>query len=701
MTDQRDNKRMQENGGGEDAGGKMPMITRRAMLSSLGMAGAALAAGGVIGGTVSTALGAGVPVTGDVYGHKGQPDMMPMDLLDANYCLSVTIAELRDLTAPDPDFTYFVKDGKQAGAFVYDSADATSADNGGTVLVSTSGARFKRLYDGSLNVKWFGAKGDGVNDDRPAIQSAIDAGGARCNIYFPQGTYRITQSLVINQPEVTLYSDFKSEYTPRIICTTANIWMIQVKHYSFCMKGLQLEGDGVLTQNPYAPTVSGILIDRSNGSGQETLSNLDADIQFCGFFKMNECVRCVGRNVFFNYNIFSNSVKAVIVDQYPNAECRGYRFVQNRFHSMGKDLSSLAPGVESWCIEFTSIRAYGNQVLGNMADFCKGFYKGPVDRSSINDNQAYNSFGDGVRIVNSDGATTLFQQGYEIGGNIFVGAQNFGWNKTMSDATQQMNYGIVAEAPVLQNGFISNNVITFCNKDGIYIYNLGAGVIQDNYILSPNKRADIDGSVYAGIRIGSGSQNMIAGNMIRSTVPNGAAHKNGIHNGATGSKLIDNFGYNQSGDFIVNTAPDTTDVVEPGIPKYAETYKRNTSADTFGMRMYTHNASAQKTLYGEVVAMQQSSSAGAEKADLQFNAMSNGTFKPLMKAAWQGALSVGDRAGKETLQNGYVNAKALHGEFVSFLPSAAASVPNGSLFMDSADGKLKFKDGSGVIASLS
>ncbi|MDF2715518.1 MAG: hypothetical protein K0R28_2443, partial [Paenibacillus sp.] len=156
----------------------------------------------------------------------------------------------------------------------------------------------------------------------------------------------------------------------------------------------------------------------------------------------------------------------------------------------------------------------------------------------------------------------------------------------------------------------------------------------------------------------------------------------------------------QSGDFVVNLAPDTTDVVEPGIPKYAETYKRDKNAATFGMKMYTHNASSQKTLYAEVVAMQQSSAAGAEKADLQFNGMSNGTFKPLMKASWQGALSVGDRAGKETLQNGYVNAKALNGEYISLIPGAAAAIPNGSIFIDTADSKLKFKDGAGSVFAL-
>lgn len=698
MAKEHDTNRSQENDNG--GGVEQPqLLSRRAMLSSLGIAGAALAVGSVIGGATSTVL-ASSSVTDNVYGRMGKPDLKPKDLMDMNFCVSVTVDELRGWASPDSEFTYFVKDGKQAGPFQYDSTDTTSVDNGGTVLVSSSGARFKRLFDGSLNVKWFGAKGDGVNDDGPAIQSAIQAGGARSNIYFPQGSYRITQSLVINQPEVTLYSDFKSEYTPRILCTTANTWMIQVKHYAFGMRNLQLEGDGNISQDPYVPTVNGIMIDRSDGSGQETLSNLDSDIQNCGFFKLNECVRCKGRNVFFNYNIFSSSVKGVSVDEYPNAGCRGFRFVQNRFHSMGRDVSLLAPGVESWCIEFTSIRAFGNQVIGNMVDYCKGFFKGPVDRSMINDNQVYFSFGDGVRIVNSDGITNLFQSGYELCNNSFVGATNTGWNKAYSDAHQQMNYGIVADGPLLQNGCISNNVITFPNKDGIFINNLNEGVIQDNYILSPNKRADIDGSIYAGIRISTGSNNMISGNMIRSTVPNRVAHKNGIYNGASGSKLINNFGFNQSGEFVVNLAPDTTDVVEPGTPRYTETYKRDKAAATFGMKLYTHNAASQKTLYAEVVAMQQSSAAGAEKADLQFNSMSGGTLKPLMRASWQGALSVGDRAGKETLQNGYVNAKALRGEFISLIPLEQSTVPNESIFLDSIDAKLKFKNGSGEIVIL-
>lgn len=47
---------------------------------------------------------------------------------------------------------------------------------------------------GIVNVKAFGAKGDGTTDDRAAIQSAINTGG---EIYFPPGTYRVSSTLTL------------------------------------------------------------------------------------------------------------------------------------------------------------------------------------------------------------------------------------------------------------------------------------------------------------------------------------------------------------------------------------------------------------------------------------------------------------------------------------------------------------------------
>jgi hypothetical protein len=73
----------------------------------------------------------------------------------------------------------------------------TYVDNGGTIILPTGGdgsAAWLRVYDGNLNVKWFGAVGDGVADDAAAIQLAVDALPTDGTLEFPQGTYVLTSS---------------------------------------------------------------------------------------------------------------------------------------------------------------------------------------------------------------------------------------------------------------------------------------------------------------------------------------------------------------------------------------------------------------------------------------------------------------------------------------------------------------------------
>jgi parallel beta-helix repeat protein len=106
-----------------------------------------------------------------------------------------TIAELKALTTR-PAVVELT--GIAAGIFNWYAADATTADDG-TVVQCTSGpvGRYIRVYNGPLDVRWFGATGDGSTDDTTALQAALNALGTIRGLYFPSGTY-LTKPLTIS-----------------------------------------------------------------------------------------------------------------------------------------------------------------------------------------------------------------------------------------------------------------------------------------------------------------------------------------------------------------------------------------------------------------------------------------------------------------------------------------------------------------------
>lgn len=116
-----------------------------------------------------------------------------------------SINALKSLSTPQANTIYHVLGYETAndgggGEFYWDSSDTTSPENGGTIFIATTG-RWKRLYDGELNVKWFGAKGNNSGDDYPAINKCIDyakqifTNGGK--LLFPRGRYRISSTLNI------------------------------------------------------------------------------------------------------------------------------------------------------------------------------------------------------------------------------------------------------------------------------------------------------------------------------------------------------------------------------------------------------------------------------------------------------------------------------------------------------------------------
>ncbi len=121
------------------------------------------------------------------------------------YYIVENIEEHRKLNVTTEQATVTVKGYYTAndggGGTFYWNYVSNKDDNGGTIIKTENNekGRFIRLYDENrVNVKWFGAKGTGKDNDTQAIQSAINTLPARGGtVSFPGGTYVITEGLVV------------------------------------------------------------------------------------------------------------------------------------------------------------------------------------------------------------------------------------------------------------------------------------------------------------------------------------------------------------------------------------------------------------------------------------------------------------------------------------------------------------------------
>ena len=83
-----------------------------------------------------------------------------------NYSVD-TIEQLLLTNGADND-TIIVTDENRGGVFIFRDENS-QVNNGGTIFNG-----WTRQYNGAVNIKWFGAKGDGITDDTMAIRNAFN-----------------------------------------------------------------------------------------------------------------------------------------------------------------------------------------------------------------------------------------------------------------------------------------------------------------------------------------------------------------------------------------------------------------------------------------------------------------------------------------------------------------------------------------------
>jgi hypothetical protein len=90
--------------------------------------------------------------------------------------------------------------------------------------------------DDFVNVKSLGVKGNGIADDGPAIQAAIDA---YAKLYFPDGLYKVNDELLVNK-KIAIKGGKKARIIKNF--NAPNTALFKCKHSDIEISGLKIEG---------------------------------------------------------------------------------------------------------------------------------------------------------------------------------------------------------------------------------------------------------------------------------------------------------------------------------------------------------------------------------------------------------------------------------------------------------------------------
>lgn len=125
---------------------------------------------------------------------------------------------------------FYEPDDGGASTYIVVSDIGESTVDGLSIISLQNNLYAKLLVQEYINVKQFGAKGDGTTDDTEAIQKAIDSGLSK-NIIFPLGTYGISKTITtkaLDKDRVMLDLSLSTIKALDTFSTADNVYMIEL-----------------------------------------------------------------------------------------------------------------------------------------------------------------------------------------------------------------------------------------------------------------------------------------------------------------------------------------------------------------------------------------------------------------------------------------------------------------------------------------
>lgn len=377
---------------------------------------------------------------------------------------------------------YYTPGDKGGGTYYYDSADTTSADNGGTIIVSANGNRWKLIITDFVTVGQFGAKGDLSQDDAPAIQAAITWAAGRA-IYAPVGQYRMNSGVSSTGP-INLFGDgngagpgpaaqANSNVTQFVIYSSTATAFSVTGNYPSIFRDFQVSVAGA-----NRPATAGYGIAISGPVGSTNANSKISNINLVGCYNGIHLTQTFMPTVTgCNFDSFIND--GINIDTSAAVEGGAGNIYANTFYGTSGSITQNA------CIN--SQVGYGHIHHNLLLGAAYGVNFSPTAHAAgalrITDNFIENQGTAGITAVSGDGALAAM---LEIGRNEFSNVA-FLTNFTASI----LIFDYAAGTPWLDTLFISGNVhrhLLDVNKRFIWIqsgkaviveseqmYNLGAG----------------------------------------------------------------------------------------------------------------------------------------------------------------------------------------------------------------------------------
>jgi len=397
----------------------------------------------------------------------------------------ITISEIRSSVGDIPSQLYTTDIG-QEGHWYFDGVGALTEDNTGTILVTADLKRFKRVFDGTLNVKWFGAKGDGVTSDNVSIQKAIEtAKSVNGNIYIPKGVYGISTTLN-GRSGVSWLGEGKTNSIFKLL--TPNIKMISNSALTgVTIDGICFIGTGKISTITGAGDNSEMLIYAGGGK--------DSIFKNCRF---QDCA----------------------VALFPGDTSSNILITNNEFYNI-VGLPGASEGYGVLCNGGSNKIAISNNVFTKIARHGVYFSSGSFNCSAT-DNIFSDCYGP---VININARISDAQPVYniDISNNVINGVTDLGSNLSQGISITGLVY----------NCNISNNVIKDTDMSGIRID--GSIGMSEGVIVSNNNLYNVSRLTGTPALSLNGNRMIISGNYVNPNV-----NAEGLHLYAGNSSLLSN-----------------------------------------------------------------------------------------------------------------------------------------------------------------